>query len=131
MINQVADALAQKYAVQSGTKAAGDFDIAVHNIRSSDDFFSLERLLEQMTTVGSANVVQLKGDEVIFDVNLLGSEDAFRRELMNNRHVQAYQANTQAPTLVDTATDPNQVDVTATQTAPTLQIAPENTFIWN
>ncbi len=131
MINQVADALAQKYAVQSGTKAAGDFDIAVHNIRSSDDFFSLERLLEQMTTVGSANVVQLKGDEVIFDVNLLGSEDAFRRELMNNRHVQAYQANTQAPTLVDTTTDPNQVDVTATQTAPTLQIAPENTFIWN
>ncbi|CAG21249.1 hypothetical protein PBPRA2906 [Photobacterium profundum SS9] len=81
MMNKVADELAAKYAVQLGGASDGAFAIQVGNVKTTEDFFTLERMLTNLTSVASVNANRLQGDSVQFDVKLLSSEAAFRREL--------------------------------------------------
>ncbi|WP_245905500.1 DUF2066 domain-containing protein [Photobacterium lipolyticum] len=81
MINEVADRLAAKYAVPLGGVSEGKFAIQLANVQTTEDFFALERMLTNLTSVASVNANRLQGDKVTFDVNLLSTEDAFRREL--------------------------------------------------
>lgn len=87
MMNQVADQLAAKYAVQLGGASDGEFAIQVANIQSTEDFFTLERMLTNLTSVASVNASKLKGDSVTFGMNLLSSEAAFKRELGQDRRL--------------------------------------------
>ncbi|MCW8331773.1 DUF2066 domain-containing protein [Photobacterium sp. SDRW27] len=87
MMNQVADFLAEKYAVQLGGASEGHFAIQVDNIQSTEDFFALERMLTNMTSVASANASKLQGNKVFFGINLLSSESAFKRELGQDRRL--------------------------------------------
>ncbi|PSU43814.1 DUF2066 domain-containing protein [Photobacterium frigidiphilum] len=81
MMNKIADELAAKYAVQLGGASDGAFAIQVGNVKTTEDFFTLERMLTNLTSVASVNANRLQGDSVQFDVKLLSSEAAFRREL--------------------------------------------------
>jgi len=87
MMNQVADQLAAKYAVQLGGASEGNFAIEVGNIQSTEDFFTLERMLTDLASVASVNTSKLQGDRVVFGVNLLSSEAAFKRELGQDRRL--------------------------------------------
>lgn len=150
MMNQVADQLAAKYAVQLGGAGEGKFAIQVGNIRSTEDFFTLERMLTNLTSVASVNTSQLQGDKVVFDVNLLGSEAAFKRELGQDRRLTSrqlgvvdYTAETDVASEADVAQesavqevqfgeepqqpDPQAIDVTATMEPVQ---SPDNQYYW-
>ncbi|KXI22442.1 hypothetical protein AS132_14125 [Photobacterium sanguinicancri] len=87
MVNQIADQLAAKYAVQLGGESRGLFTISVANIQTTEDFFTLERMLTSLSSVASVDVQRLHGDKAMFGVNLLTTEDAFKRELLLDRRM--------------------------------------------
>lgn len=96
MINEVADRLAAKYAVPLGGASEGNFAIQLANVQTTEDFFALERMLTNLTSVASVNASRLRGDNVIFDVNLLSTEDAFRRELGQDGRISQQPADGQS-----------------------------------
>lgn len=145
MMDQVADTLADKYAVPLGGAASDAFAIEVANIRTTKDFFALERLLTNLTSVASVNASRVKGDTVTFAVNLLSTETAFYRELGRDTRLsrvtpemplqpseemspeeklQVLYAGVEA----DTAVDPDAVDVSATRAQPRVE---SNQFYWS
>lgn len=145
MMAQVADTLAAKYAVPLGGAASDAFAIEVANIRTTEDFFALERLLTNLTSVASVNANRLQGDTVIFAVNLLSSETAFYQELGRDRRLsrvvpdmplkpaealspeeklQVLYAGVEAEAPVD----PDAVDVSATLAQPRTET---NQFYWS
>ncbi|MEJ2762867.1 DUF2066 domain-containing protein [Photobacterium sp. MCCC 1A19761] len=147
MMDQVADTLAAKYAVPLGGAASDAFAIEVANIRSTEDFFALERLLTNLTSVASVNASRLQGNSVIFAVNLLSTENAFYQEL--GRDTRLSRASVALPgsesgssevmtpeeklqvlyagVESDTAADSDAVDVSATLAQPRIE---RNQFYW-
>ncbi|OBU25755.1 DUF2066 domain-containing protein [Photobacterium kishitanii] len=143
MINQVTDYLAHKYAVVLGGVAGGQINIEVDNIQSTEDFFALEKMLNNLTTVGSANAMRIKGNSVIFQLNLQGSEQAFRQEISHDDQVHQTQSAVAfaADPVLPTATAPVGAS-TSTSTAPAittssvpvvnaLTVTPQNIYYWN
>ena len=145
MINQVTDYLANKYAVVLGGVAGGKINIEVDNIHSTEDFFALEKMLSNLTTVGSANAMRIKGNSVIFQLNLQGSEQAFHQEISHDNQISQTQSAVAfaADPVVSTpvavtpvaTTDPSAVTSTAAVTsAPVvnaLTVTPQNIYSWN
>lgn len=136
MINQVTDYLAKKYAVVLGGVAGGNINIEVDNIHSTENFFALEKMLNGLTTVHSANAMRIKGNSVIFQLNLQGSEQAFHQEISHDDQIRQIQSG------VAFAADPAvSTPVTATSTAATtpssvpavsvLTVTPQNIYYWN
>ncbi|WP_232606852.1 DUF2066 domain-containing protein [Photobacterium phosphoreum] len=145
MINQVTDYLANKYAVVLGGVAGGKINIEVDNIHSTEDFFALEKMLSNLTTVGSANAMRIKGNSVIFQLNLQGSEQAFHQEISHDNQISQTQSAVAfaADPVVSTpvavtpvaTTDASAVTSTAAVTsAPVvnaLTVTPQNIYSWN
>ncbi|MCQ1059450.1 DUF2066 domain-containing protein [Photobacterium sp. DNB23_23_1] len=89
MIDSVADILAAKYAVQLGGDTSGQLAVVVENIQSSKDFFTLERMITNLTSVAAVNAYRIQGDRVEFTVQLLSTEDVFQRELSQDSRLSA------------------------------------------
>lgn len=89
MMDQVADNLAARYAVQLGGATEGGFSIDVANVRRVEDFFQLEKLLKDLSSVASVNASHLQGDKVRFAIQLLSNEQVFARELSMEPRIQA------------------------------------------
>ena len=89
MIDSVADILGAKYAVPLGGDASGQLAVVVENINSSKDFFTLERLITNLTSVAAVNAYRIQGDRVEFTVQLLSTEDVFQRELSQDSRLSA------------------------------------------
>ncbi|OAN18835.1 hypothetical protein A3K86_07725 [Photobacterium jeanii] len=87
MVNQIADLLAAKYAVQLGGESGEAFAIRFANIQTTEDFFTLERMLTGLSSVASVNAQRVHADQVVFAINLLSSKEAFKRELLNDRRI--------------------------------------------
>uniref|UniRef100_UPI003B847E5E DUF2066 domain-containing protein n=1 Tax=Photobacterium sanctipauli TaxID=1342794 RepID=UPI003B847E5E len=81
MVGQITDHLAAKYAVPLGGDNSGVVSITVGNVQSSKDFFTLERMMTRLTSVAAVNAHKIQGQNVEFTVQLLSTEEAFRREL--------------------------------------------------
>ncbi|KAE8175822.1 hypothetical protein CIT27_16315 [Photobacterium carnosum] len=139
MINQVTDYLANKYAVVLGGVAGGKVNIEVDNIQSTENFFALEKMLNGLTTVNSANAMRIKGDSVIFQLNLQGSEQAFHQEISHDDQVRQTQSaiafaadpavsTTSAIISVTTDTVSAVPSVTASSA---LTVTPQNIYSWN
>ncbi|MEC6825177.1 DUF2066 domain-containing protein [Photobacterium piscicola] len=131
MINQVTDYLANKYAVVLGGVAGGNINIEVDNIHSTENFFALEKMLNGLTTVHSANAMRIKGNSVIFQLDLQGSEQAFRQEISNDSQVRQTQSGVAfaADPAVSTpvaATTPSSVPAVSV-----LTVTPQNIYYWN
>ncbi|SKA51179.1 DUF2066 domain-containing protein [Photobacterium toruni] len=147
MINQVTDYLANKYAVVLGGVAGGKVNIEVDNIQSTENFFALEKMLNSLTTVSSANAMRIKGDSVIFQLNLQGSEQAFHQEISHDNQISQTQsavafaadpvASTPVPvtSVATTATaTPAATSTAAVTSAPVvnvLTVTPQNIYSWN
>ncbi|WP_237043693.1 DUF2066 domain-containing protein [Photobacterium kishitanii] len=145
MINQVTDYLAHKYAVVLGGVAGGQINIEVDNIQSTEDFFALEKMLNNLTTVGSANAMRIKGNSVIFQLNLQGSEQAFRQEISHDNQVHQTQSavafaadpaqpTPTAPVGASTATSTSTAPAITTPSVPevnALTVTPQNIYYWN
>ncbi|WP_232616322.1 DUF2066 domain-containing protein [Photobacterium carnosum] len=139
MINQVTDYLANKYAVVLGGVAGGKVNIEVDNIQSTENFFALEKMLNGLTTVNSANAMRIKGDSVIFQLNLQGSEQAFHQEISHDDQVRQTQSaiafaadpvvsTTSAIIPVTTDTVSAVPSVTASSA---LTVTAQNIYSWN
>ncbi|MGF1702781.1 DUF2066 domain-containing protein [Photobacterium makurazakiensis] len=87
MVGQVTDHLAAKYAVPLGGDNSGLVSVVVDNIQSSEDFFTLERMMTNLTSVAAVNAHKIQGQSVEFTVQLLSTEDAFQRELSQDRRL--------------------------------------------
>lgn len=141
MINQITDYLANKYAVVLGGVAGGNINIEVDNIDSTENFFALEKMLNGLTTVHSANAMRIKGNSVIFQLNLQGSEQAFRQEISHDNQVRqtqsgvAFAADSAASTPVAaTSTAVTSTAVTTPSSVPAvnaLTVTPQNIYYWN
>lgn len=140
MINKVTDYLANKYAVVLGGVAGGKVNIEVDNIQSTEDFFALEKMLNNLTTVGSANAMRIKGNSVIFQLNLQGSEQAFRQEISHDNQVSQAQSGVAfaadsvptpavAPTSATTAA--SAITATTPSSVTPLTVSPQNVYDWN
>ena len=141
MINQITDYLANKYAVVLGGVAGGNINIEVDNIDSTENFFALEKMLNGLTTVHSANAMRIKGNSVIFQLNLQGSEQAFPQEISHDNQVRqtqsgvAFAADSAASTPVAaTSTAVTSTAVTTPSSVPAvnaLTVTPQNIYYWN
>ncbi|WP_240001358.1 DUF2066 domain-containing protein [Photobacterium kishitanii] len=145
MINQITDYLAHKYAVVLGGVAGGKINIEVDNIQSTEDFFALEKMLNSLTTVGSANAMRIKGNSVIFQLNLQGSEHAFHQEISHDNQVHQTQSavafaadpaqpTPTAPVGASTATSTSTAPAITTPSVPVvnaLTVTPQNIYYWN
>ncbi len=138
MINQVTDYLANKYAVVLGSAAGGNINIEVDNIHSTENFFALEKMLNGLTSVHSANAMRIKGSSVIFQLDLQGSEQAFRQEISNDSQVRqtqsgvAFAADPAASTLITEGT--TAMAATTPPSVPAvnvLTVTPQNIYYWN
>ncbi|MGR5066388.1 DUF2066 domain-containing protein [Photobacterium sp. DNB22_13_2] len=89
MVDSVADILATKYAVPLGGDTSGQLAVVVENIQSSKDFFTLERMITDLTSVAAVNAYRIQGDQVEFTVQLLTTEDVFQRELSQDSRLSA------------------------------------------
>lgn len=89
MMNSVTDHLAQQYAIVMGTEPAGEIEIEVDNIQSTEDFFNLERMLNQMTTVSRASALSIRDDNVVFRMDLAASLPTFEQEISYNSRISA------------------------------------------
>lgn len=84
MMDHVADQLGVKYAVPLGGDESGQLAVVVSNIRSAKDFFTLERMMTNLSSVAGINAYRIQGEQVEFSVKLLSTEAAFQRELSQN-----------------------------------------------
>lgn len=84
MMDHVADQLGVKYAVPLGGDESGQLAVVVSNIRSAKDFFTLERMMTNLSSVAGINAYRIQGEQVEFSVKLLSTEAAFERELSQN-----------------------------------------------
>ncbi|PSU32191.1 DUF2066 domain-containing protein [Photobacterium lutimaris] len=89
MVDSVADILGAKYAVPLGGDTSSQLAVVVENIQSSQDFFTLERMLTDLTSVAAVNAYRIQGDRVEFTVQLLSTEDVFQRELSQDSRLSA------------------------------------------
>ncbi|SMY38791.1 hypothetical protein PAND9192_03858 [Photobacterium andalusiense] len=140
MINKVTDYLAKKYAVVLGGVAGGKVNIEVDNIQSTEDFFALEKMLNNLTTVGSANAMRIKGNSVIFQLNLQGSEQAFRQEISHDNQVSKAQSAvafaadsvpTPAVAPASATTTASAITATTPSSVTPLTVSPQNVYDWN
>ncbi|GHA63136.1 DUF2066 domain-containing protein [Photobacterium aphoticum] len=97
MMDAVADQLAAKYAVPLGAEASNQMSVVVGNITSSRDFFTLERMVTNLTSVAAVNAYRIQGDKVEFNVQLLSSEEAFKQELSQDSRLSAVAAPAPMP----------------------------------
>ena len=124
MVDSMADILGAKYAVPLGGDASGQLAVVVENIQSSQDFFTLERLITNLTSVAAVNAYRIQGDRVEFTVQLLSTEDVFQRELSQDSRLSAVTAPVAEP--FEPAPQPEGMlratDISAQ--APASQVAP-------
>jgi len=130
MMNKVADKLAAKYAVQLGGVSDGALAIQVANVRTTEDFFTLERMLTNLTSVASVNANQLKGDSVQFDVKLLSSEETFRRELGQDSRISQKAMDVQDTIELEDNTVTGVVDPVAADVSATMQPEPAQVEVY-
>jgi hypothetical protein len=72
-INGTSDRFAQRYAVTTGAAVEGEIGLAVHGVSSLEDYGRVLAYLEGLTAVRSVQVRALRGDTVVFGLELIGS----------------------------------------------------------
>ena len=72
-INGASDRFAQRYAVTTGAAVEGEVGLAVRGVGSLEDYGRVLAYLEDLTAVRSVQVRALRGDTVVFGLELIGS----------------------------------------------------------
>ncbi|MGF1683695.1 DUF2066 domain-containing protein [Photobacterium minamisatsumaniensis] len=131
MVGQITDHLAAKYAVPLGGDNSGLVSVVVDNIQSSEDFFTLERMMTNLTSVAAVNAHKIQGQSVEFTVQLLSTEDAFQRELSQDRRLSSAMPvaaeDTQASEVIEAEEEINSEPTVEGMIRATQLQAPEST----
>lgn len=81
-------------------------------IHTAKDFFTLEQLLKDLSSVAAVQVHQIQGDTVIFNIDLLSNINEFKQEAAKNR--QLVKSDAPKPEVVSAA--PLQADISTQET---------------
>lgn len=81
-VDDLADALAARYAGRSGEGASLDrVRVRVEDVRSLDDYAQLSNFLRSREFVSDAQLAAVSGDQAMFELELRGAPDLLRRSL--------------------------------------------------
>ncbi|WP_413113911.1 DUF2066 domain-containing protein [Thaumasiovibrio sp. DFM-14] len=80
VVDEVASFFAERMARPLGAEGEEGQQIAVTNVQRFEDLLQIERSLMALTNVASVRFKHFVGNKAQFGLNLLGSEEAFKRE---------------------------------------------------
>lgn len=82
MIDQISDYYAKKNSVLIGSESSQTVLASFDSIKNAEDFFSLEKRLKALSSVASLDILKIQGQEVVFNVHLLATEEDFKQEVL-------------------------------------------------
>lgn len=82
MIDQISDYYAKKNSVLIGSESSQTVLASFDSIKNAEDFFSLEKRLKALSSVASLDILKIQGQEVVFNVHLLATEEDFEQEVL-------------------------------------------------
>ena len=88
MIDQISDYYAKKNSVLIGSESSQTVLASFDSIKNAEDFFSLEKRLKALSSVASLDILKIQGQEVVFNVHLLATEEDFEQEVLRIAQVQ-------------------------------------------
>lgn len=88
MIDQISDYYAKKNSVLIGSESSQTVLASFDSIKNAEDFFSLEKRLKALSSVASLDILKIQGQEVVFNVHLLATEEDFEQEVQRIAQVQ-------------------------------------------
>jgi len=80
-IDQLADKLAQQYAHISSAQDDSDFLIYVTDVNNLADFVKVNKYLSALSSIKRAEVAQVKGNELVFKLDLRSSASALKQAI--------------------------------------------------
>ncbi|WP_264878203.1 DUF2066 domain-containing protein [Vibrio agarivorans] len=116
IVDDIAAFYSNKDAVVVSQETSGKTVVTFENVSSAEQFFKLEKGLEDLSTVATANLLEVHSDTVTFEVELLASRADFEQSVLR-----AIQAHKEASVSEETAT----VDATQDEFAPQPEQLPE------
>ena len=88
MVDQISDYYAKKNSVLIGSESSQTVLASFDSIKNAEDFFSLEKRLKALSSVASLDILKIQGQEVVFNVHLLATEEDFEQEVLRIAQVQ-------------------------------------------
>jgi hypothetical protein len=86
-IDQLVDAVTAESAKQQSIQRLDNSTLVVtltiNNIKNALDFFKLEQMLRQLTTVADLEVARIQGESAVYRTHVLASKSDFIRELLS------------------------------------------------
>ncbi|MDN2480578.1 DUF2066 domain-containing protein [Vibrio agarivorans] len=116
IVDDIAAFYSNKDAVVVSQETSGKTVVTFENVSSAEQFFKLEKGLEDLSTVATANLLEVHSDTVTFEVELLASRTDFEQSVLR-----AIQAHKEASVSEETAT----VDATQDEFVPQPEQLPE------
>jgi hypothetical protein len=116
IVDDIAAFYSNKDAVVVSQETSGKTVVTFENVSSAEQFFKLEKGLEDLSTVATANLLEVHSDTVTVEVELLASRADFEQSVLR-----AIQAHREASVSEETAA----VDATRDEFAPQPEQLPE------
>ncbi len=80
-LDQLADRLAQRYAHVSSVQDDSEFLIYITDVKSLADYVRVSKYLNGLATIKRAELVQVKGDELVYRLDLRSSPQALKQAI--------------------------------------------------
>ncbi|GAL14813.1 hypothetical protein JCM19233_5825 [Vibrio astriarenae] len=105
IVDDIAVFYSQKDAVVVSQETSGKTVVTFDNVTTAEQFFKLEKGLENLSTVATANILEMHASSVTFEVELLASREDFEQSVL--RALSAHRAPVEA---LDTDLQPQPMD---------------------
>lgn len=86
-VNKLTDILAARYGVSVDQSVEGHVQLTVVNINNLADYASVNRYLQSLTSVRQVNIIEIKSNAMVFDVQAVGGKAALERALSLNHRL--------------------------------------------
>ncbi|MGF1778155.1 DUF2066 domain-containing protein [Vibrio nomapromontoriensis] len=113
LIAQVSDYYASKNTSVVSGDSAGTITVAFNGLVNADAFFTLERALGRLASTARVDVAEIRGNNVIVRVALLGSIDSFEQEVLKLGLVNKVEVVEEVAEEVPEAVEPKQLPETS------------------
>lgn len=91
VIDEVSNYYARKSSIKSSGKSENTITAQFIEVDSAISFFTLETILKGLNSVAGVDVDKIVGNEVTFNIHLLGSELDFETEVVQNSHIRKFE----------------------------------------
>ncbi|QIA62770.1 DUF2066 domain-containing protein [Vibrio astriarenae] len=105
IVDDIAVFYSQKDAVVVSQETSGKTVVTFDNVTTAEQFFKLEKGLENLSTVATANILEMHASSVTFEVELLASREDFEQSVL--RALSAHRAPVEA---LDTDLQPQPME---------------------